>query len=110
MDASSALHITGLRPDKSTRGSGRSSASPHGFESGDSNLSKLTDVFATMQLTRPDVSLRLVMPIPLATKLCIFEARSEHYTNWLLLLNESFIRLLCLCVFTSRAKEVCAIK
>jgi hypothetical protein len=56
MDASSALHITGLRPDKSTRGSGRSSASPRGFESGDSNLSKLTDVFATMQLTGPDVS------------------------------------------------------
>jgi hypothetical protein len=64
MDASSALNITGLRPDKSTRGSGRSSASPRGFKSGDSNLSKLTDVFATMQLTGPDVSLRLVMPIP----------------------------------------------
>jgi hypothetical protein len=64
MDASSALHITGLRPDNTTRGSGRGSASPRGFESGDSNLSKLADVFATMQLTGPDVSLRLVMPIP----------------------------------------------
>jgi hypothetical protein len=51
MDASSASHWTGLRPDKSIRGSGQSSASPHGFESGDSNLSKLTDVFAAMQLT-----------------------------------------------------------
>jgi hypothetical protein len=70
MDASSALHITGLRPDKSTRGSGGSSASPRGFELGDSNLSKLTDVFAAMQLTGPDMSLRLVMPILLAIKLC----------------------------------------
>jgi hypothetical protein len=77
MDASSALHTTGLRPDKSTRGSGRSSASSRGFESGDSNLSKLTDVFVTMQLTGPDVSLRLVMLIPLATKLCVFEAWNE---------------------------------
>jgi hypothetical protein len=77
MDASSALHTTGLRPDKSTRGSGQSSTSPRGFESGDSNLSKLTDVFATMQLTGPNVSLRLVMPIPLAINLYIFEARNE---------------------------------
>jgi hypothetical protein len=77
MDASSALRTTGLRPDKSTRGSGRSSASPHGFESGDSNLSKLTDVFATMQLTGLNMSLRLVMPTPLATKLCVFEAWNE---------------------------------
>jgi hypothetical protein len=81
MDTSSALHTTGLRPDKSTRGSGRSSTSPRGFESGDSNLSKLTDVFATMQLTGPGVSLRLVMPIPLATKSCVFEARNEHCSN-----------------------------
>jgi hypothetical protein len=69
MDASSALHTTGLRPDKSARGSGRSGASPCGFESGDSNLSKLTNVFATMQLTGPDVSFRLIMPIPLAINL-----------------------------------------
>jgi hypothetical protein len=81
MDASSALHITGLRPDKSIRGSGRSSARLRGFESGDSNLSKLTDVFETMQLTRADVILRLVMPIPLATKLCIFEGWNEHYSD-----------------------------
>jgi hypothetical protein len=105
MDASSALHITGLRPDKSTRGSGRSSASPRRFESGDSNLSKLTDVFATMQLAGPDMSLRLVMLIPLATKLCFFEAQSEYHSNWLILLNESFVCLLCLCVFTGRAKR-----
>jgi hypothetical protein len=88
----------------------RVEVAPRGFESGDSNLSKLTDVFATMQLTGPDVSLRLVMPIPLAIKLCIFEARNEHYSNWLFLFNESLICLLCLRVFTGRAKEVCAIK
>jgi hypothetical protein len=105
MDASSALRITGLRPDKSTRGSGQSSASPRGFESGDSNLSKLTNVFATMQLTRPDVSLRLVMPIPLAIKSCNFEARIEHYSNLSLLLNKSFVYLLCLCIFIGRAKR-----
>jgi hypothetical protein len=69
MDALSALHTTGLRPDKSTHGSGQSNASPRGFESGDSNLSKLTNVFATIQLTGPDVSVRLVMPIPLAINL-----------------------------------------
>jgi hypothetical protein len=82
MDTSSALHITRLRPDKSAHGSGRSSASPCGFESGDSNLSKLTDVFATMltdvfatmQLTGPGTSSRLVKPIPLAINLCVFEA------------------------------------
>jgi hypothetical protein len=110
MDASSALHKTGLRPDKSTRGSGRSSASPRGFKLGDSNLSKLTNIFATMQLTGPDVSLRLVMLIPLAIKLCIFEAWNEHHSNLLLLLSESFVCLLCLCVNTCRAKEICAIK
>jgi hypothetical protein len=58
------------------------SASPRGFESGDSNLSKLTDVFAAMQLTGPGVSLRLVMPIPLATKLSIFKTRKEYASNW----------------------------
>jgi hypothetical protein len=87
-------------------GSGRSSASPRGFESGDSNLSKLTNVFATMQLTGSDVSLRLVMPIPLSTKLCFFEARSEHYSSQLLLINELFVCPLCLYVFIGRAKEV----
>jgi hypothetical protein len=105
MDASSALRITGLRPNKSTRGSGRSSTSPRGCESGDSNPSKLTNVFATMQLTGPDMSLGLVMPILLAIKPCIFEARIEHYSNLFLLLNESFVYLLCLCVFTGRAKR-----
>jgi hypothetical protein len=106
MDASSALHITGFRPDKSARGSGRSSTRPRGFESGDSNLSKLTDVFATMHLTGPDVSLRPVMPIPLATKLCVFEAQNEYYSNRLTLLNEPFMYILCLSVSTGRAKEV----
>jgi hypothetical protein len=106
MDASSALHYTGLRPDKSTRGSGRSSAGPRGFNSRDSSLSKLTDVFATMQLTGPDVSLRLVMPIPLTTKLCVFEARDEHYSNRLTLLNKPFVYTLCLFVSTGRAKKV----
>jgi hypothetical protein len=77
MEASSALHTTGLRLDKSTRGWGRSGTSPREFESGDSNPSKLTDVFATMQLTGPDMSSRLVMPIALAISLCIFEARNE---------------------------------
>jgi hypothetical protein len=74
---SSASQITGLRPDKSTRGTGQSGASPCGFESGDSNLSKLTVVFTTMQLTGPGVSSRMVMPIPLAINLCIFEARKK---------------------------------
>jgi hypothetical protein len=68
------LAITGLRPDESTRGMGRSSTSSCGFELGDSNLSKLTIVFATMQLTGPCVCSRLVMPIPLAMIRCLFEA------------------------------------
>jgi hypothetical protein len=106
MDASSALNTTGLRPDKSTRGSGESSASPCGFELGDSNLSKLTDVFATMQLTGPDVSLRLVIPIPLATKLCVFEAWNKHYSNRVTLLNKPLVYMLCLYVSTIRVKEV----
>jgi hypothetical protein len=71
------LTITGLRLDKSTHGTGQSGASSRGFESGDSNLSKLIVVFATMQLTRPGLSSRPVMPIPLAINLCIFEARNE---------------------------------
>jgi hypothetical protein len=73
------LTITGLQPNKSTRSTGRSGASPRGFESGDSNMSKLTVVFATMQLTRPDVSSRLFMPIPLAINICIFEARKSLF-------------------------------
>jgi hypothetical protein len=68
------LTITGLRPDESTRGMGRSSASPRGFESGDSNMSKLTIVFAIMQLTGSCVCSRLVMPIPLAVIQYFFEA------------------------------------
>jgi hypothetical protein len=46
------------------------------------------------------------MPIPLATKLCFFEAHNERYSNRLTLLNEPFIYMLCLSVSTGRAKEV----
>jgi hypothetical protein len=47
------LTITVLRPSKYQHSIGRSNTSPRGFESGDSNLNKLADVFATMQLTGP---------------------------------------------------------
>jgi hypothetical protein len=50
------------------------------------------------------------MPIPLATKLSIFEAWNEYYLNWQLLLDKSFVCSLCLCVFTGKANAVCAIK
>jgi hypothetical protein len=53
------------------------------------------------------MSLRPVMPIPLATKLSIFKAQNEYYSNWQLLLDKSFVCSLCLCVFTGKA---CAIK
>jgi hypothetical protein len=44
------------------------------------------------------------MPIPLATKLSIFEAHNEYYSNWQLLCS------LCLCVFIGEANAVRAIK
>jgi hypothetical protein len=50
------------------------------------------------------------MPIPLATRLSIFEARNEHYSNWQLLLDKPFVCSLCLCVFTVKANTVYAIK
>jgi hypothetical protein len=56
------------------------------------------------------VSLRPVMPIPLQTKLSIFEAQHEYYSNWQLLLDTSFVCSLRLCVFTGKANAVCAIK
>jgi hypothetical protein len=56
------------------------------------------------------MSPRPVMPIPLATKLSIFEARNEHYSNWQLLLDKSLVCSLCLCVFIGNANTVCAIK
>jgi hypothetical protein len=56
------------------------------------------------------MSLRLVMPIPLATKRSIFEAQNEYYSSWQLLLDKSFVCSLCLCVFTGKANAVCAIK
>jgi hypothetical protein len=46
------------------------------------------------------------MSIPLATKLCVFEAQNEHYLNRLTLLNEPFVYMLCLSVSIGRAKEV----
>jgi hypothetical protein len=74
------LAVTGLRPDKSTRGMGRSSASPRGFESGDSNMSKLTIVFATMELDGPRMCSRLVMPNPLAIiRYLFFEASKRPF-------------------------------
>jgi hypothetical protein len=50
------------------------------------------------------------MPIPLQTKLSIFEAQNEHYSNQQRLLDASFVYLLCLCVLPDTAKEICAIK
>jgi hypothetical protein len=52
------------------------------------------------------VSLRPVMSIPLQTKLSIFEAQNEHYSNQQRLLDASFVYLLCLCAFTCKANTV----
>jgi hypothetical protein len=46
------------------------------------------------------------MPIPLQTKLSIFEAQNEHYSNQQRLLDASFVYLLCLCVFIGKANIV----
>jgi hypothetical protein len=46
------------------------------------------------------------MPIPLATKLCVFKAWNKHYSNRLTLLNKPFVYMLCLSISTGRAKEV----
>jgi hypothetical protein len=50
------------------------------------------------------------MPIPLETKLSIFEAQNECYSNQQRSLDASFVCSLCLCVFTGKANTVCAIK
>jgi hypothetical protein len=50
-----------------------------GFMSGDSNLSKLTIVFATLQLTGPSVCSRLVMPIPLGMIQCLSRLVNVHW-------------------------------
>jgi hypothetical protein len=46
------------------------------------------------------------MPIPLQTKLSIFEAQNEHYSNQQRLLDASFIYLLCLYAFTGKVNTV----
>jgi hypothetical protein len=46
------------------------------------------------------------MPIPLQTKLSIFEAQNEHYSNQQRLLDASFVYLLCLCIFIGKANTV----
>jgi hypothetical protein len=46
------------------------------------------------------------MPIPLQTKLSIFEAQNEHYSNQSHLLDASFVYLLCLCAFSGKANTV----
>jgi hypothetical protein len=40
------------------------------------------------------------------TKLNIFEAQDEHYSNWLHLSDASFVYSLCCCAFLGRAKMV----
>jgi hypothetical protein len=46
------------------------------------------------------------MPIPLQTKLSIFEAQNGHYSNQSHLLDASFVYLLCLCAFSGKANTV----
>jgi hypothetical protein len=46
------------------------------------------------------------MPIPLQTKLSIFGAQNEHYSNQQRLLDASFVYLLYLCVFIGKANTV----
>jgi hypothetical protein len=43
---------------------------------------------------------------PPTTKLSIFEAQNEYYSNQRRLLDASFVYLLCLCVFTDKANTV----
>jgi hypothetical protein len=88
-------HITGLRPNKSTRGSCRSSASPRGFESGDSNLSKLTDVFAAMQLTGTRCECQTAYANPSSNQTMHFRGSKWVLLELTTLLNESFAYLLC---------------
>jgi hypothetical protein len=46
------------------------------------------------------------MPVLLQTKLSIFEAQNEHYSNQQRLLDASFVYLLCLYAFTGKANTV----
>jgi hypothetical protein len=46
------------------------------------------------------------MPTSLQTKLSIFEAQNEHYSNQSHLLDASFVYLLCLCAFSGKANTV----
>jgi hypothetical protein len=46
------------------------------------------------------------MRIPLQTKLNIFEAQDEYYSNWPHLSDASFVYSLCFCAFSERAKMV----
>jgi hypothetical protein len=46
------------------------------------------------------------MHIPLQTKLNMFEAQDEHYSNWPHLSDASFVYSLCCCAFSRRAKMV----
>jgi hypothetical protein len=46
------------------------------------------------------------MPIPLQTKLSIFEAHNEYYSNQQRLLDASFGYLLYFCAFTGKANIV----
>jgi hypothetical protein len=52
------------------------------------------------------VSLRPVMPIPLQTKLSVFEGQNEHYSNQQRILDASFVYLLCLYAFSGKANTV----
>jgi hypothetical protein len=63
-----------------------------------------------MQLTETRRESQAGYANPLATKLSIFEAQNEYYSNQQLLPDESFVMSLCLCVFTGKANAVCAIK
>jgi hypothetical protein len=51
------------------------------------------------------------MRIPLQTKLNIFEAQNEYYSNQLHLSDASFVYLLCFCAFSGEANMVsCRLK
>jgi hypothetical protein len=52
------------------------------------------------------MSLRPVMRIPLQTKLNIFEAQNEYYSNQLHLSDASFVYSLCFCAFSGRVNMV----
>jgi hypothetical protein len=59
-----------------------------------------------MQLTETRRESQAGYAYPPTTKLSIFEAQNEYYSNQQRLLNASFVYLLCLCVFTGKANAV----